>query len=1078
MRPALAAAVLVLVPVLASCAGDQNAGLRAARCGDGVRQGAEACDDGDANSDTEAGACRTSCVLPSCGDGVVDAGEGCDAGTANGGEGATCLADCVLPGCGNGRPDPGEGCDDGEANSDTAPDACRTTCRRAFCGDGVRDAAEGCDEGEAKSDRRPDACRRSCTTAHCGDGVVDAGEACDGGAGNHDDVPDACRSTCVEPSCGDGTIDGDETCDEGASNSDTAPGACRTTCVRPACGDGVIDPGELCDDGPRNGRQADACREDCSPARCGDGARDTGEACDAGASASDTRPDACRTDCRLPSCGDGVTDSNELCDDGAANSASEPDACRPICEPPTCGDGVRDRDEACDDGNFRSRDGCDAACALESHTCGNQVIEVAEDCDDGNATSGDGCGPDCLREIPATCLWSTNGIVDLRAAGTFDGDNGYYYDGTTEGAPSMISFCAGVGTGPEVFHAYPVPVSGDLVADLTVPDGGQLVAALALNDGSDGTCPGTTRECALGDLRPGGARQAIHWRVEAGDLYYVVVDSKEGFPGPYSLHVRMLPALPLGAPCQTANSTGVCDRIANLACADADGDGLGTCVPVAPRFGACDPARIANLCEPDQWCSPAGVCLGQCGNGTVDGTEPCDDGNRVDTDNCSNLCVDAGRSCTRPLDFTLQWDPAARSATWSPRNFLLATGQTSSCGGPALIRDFFGTFTAPAAGTFVFRITPPAPVATAISLRDACGAPASERACAASTGPGTAALVRTLAAGETVSVLAEAAGLPPGRYELAVEQVECGDGHLAYGEECDDGNRLDGDNCSSRCVAAGGSCAAPWVLSPGAPSWSGTFDGAQAGAGPSCEPASTAVRFAIFTAPGAGTWAFTATGADGLSVTDACGTAERACTAWPAALPALVSLPAGGRVVLQLSGATAPTGRFQLTGVQVVCGDGSRQPSEECDDGNVAPGDGCDGACRTEHVEAEPNDLRSQANPIGVGTQTRGSLTGYDQDTFAFQATAGTTYVAETFAGEVGACTVAGGKPMMRIRIHDSTGFTLADDGQRSGVDDCSKAVFRPTVSGKVWVRVQYGIDARPTPIDITPYFLDLRSAP
>ena len=47
-------------------------------CGDGVREGNEACDRGASNSDTVADACRTNCALPRCGDGVTDQGEECD----------------------------------------------------------------------------------------------------------------------------------------------------------------------------------------------------------------------------------------------------------------------------------------------------------------------------------------------------------------------------------------------------------------------------------------------------------------------------------------------------------------------------------------------------------------------------------------------------------------------------------------------------------------------------------------------------------------------------------------------------------------------------------------------------------------------------------------------------------------------------------------------------------------------------------------------------------------------------------------------------------------------------------------
>jgi hypothetical protein len=65
------------------------------RCGDGVVDSDEECDDGPANSDTLANACRTTCVRASCGDGVVDNGEICD---------------------------------DGPGNSDLAADACNRSC--------------------------------------------------------------------------------------------------------------------------------------------------------------------------------------------------------------------------------------------------------------------------------------------------------------------------------------------------------------------------------------------------------------------------------------------------------------------------------------------------------------------------------------------------------------------------------------------------------------------------------------------------------------------------------------------------------------------------------------------------------------------------------------------------------------------------------------------------------------------------------------------------------------------------------------------------------------------------------------
>lgn len=51
-------------------------------CGDGNVSGAEQCDDGAGNSNSDADSCRTNCRVPTCGDGVVDSGETCDDGNS------------------------------------------------------------------------------------------------------------------------------------------------------------------------------------------------------------------------------------------------------------------------------------------------------------------------------------------------------------------------------------------------------------------------------------------------------------------------------------------------------------------------------------------------------------------------------------------------------------------------------------------------------------------------------------------------------------------------------------------------------------------------------------------------------------------------------------------------------------------------------------------------------------------------------------------------------------------------------------------------------------------------------------
>ena len=200
----------------------------------------EECDDGEDNSDTAPGACRTDCELPACGDGIVDTpvGEECDDGNTDDRDG--CSAICRLPGCGDGIIDPDEECDDGIDNSDTDPDACRTDCVVPFCGDAIVDTGEECDDGNSVP---ADDCTNDCTEPACGDGIVQEGEECDDGNLIPDD---GCSATCLAPQCGDSVtqIDLGEDCDDG-DRDDTD--LCLTDCTAATCGDGIVQASEIGD---------------------------------------------------------------------------------------------------------------------------------------------------------------------------------------------------------------------------------------------------------------------------------------------------------------------------------------------------------------------------------------------------------------------------------------------------------------------------------------------------------------------------------------------------------------------------------------------------------------------------------------------------------------------------------------------------------------------------------------------------------------------------------------------------------------------------------------------------------------
>jgi cysteine-rich repeat protein len=102
-----------------------------------------------------------------CGNGIREGAELCDDGNAQGGDG--CTASCVVERCGDGeRNNRGrEDCDD---NNTQSGDGCSATCAFEFCGNGTREGAEACDDGNAQGG---DGCTASCVVERCAGGGGD-----------------------------------------------------------------------------------------------------------------------------------------------------------------------------------------------------------------------------------------------------------------------------------------------------------------------------------------------------------------------------------------------------------------------------------------------------------------------------------------------------------------------------------------------------------------------------------------------------------------------------------------------------------------------------------------------------------------------------------------------------------------------------------------------------------------------------------------------------------------------------------------------------------------------------------------
>lgn len=164
------------------------------RCGDGVVDAAEACDDGDRVDDDE---CSNACALPFCGDGQVQLGEQCDDGDRD--DTDECPTTCFHATCGDGfiYIEGDEQCDDG---NDDPHDGC-ALCSAATCGDGhTHQGVEPCDD--ADPDLAPGTCF-GCVWSICNDGIFNqATEPCEDNNVERGDGCDACRKGATSISKG------------------------------------------------------------------------------------------------------------------------------------------------------------------------------------------------------------------------------------------------------------------------------------------------------------------------------------------------------------------------------------------------------------------------------------------------------------------------------------------------------------------------------------------------------------------------------------------------------------------------------------------------------------------------------------------------------------------------------------------------------------------------------------------------------------------------------------------------------------------------------------------------------------
>src|SRR6266849_1857649 len=240
-----------------------------------------------------------------------------------------------------------------------------------------------------------------------------------------------------------------------------------------------------------------------------------------------------------------------------------------------------------------------AACAA-SAVCGNGVIEAGETCDDGNTLACDGCSPTCQIE------GCGNGVIECGEECD---------DGASNGAPGdpCDATCHAVQAGNTVFipaarHGYTgcmlewalqtTPVAGFPAKSQTCIDGDP---ACDQDGATDGVCTFDVRACLnVTDVRL--PHCGAHF---VGDL-----NAR-----------RPSPTRPVDQT-EADNATASVGRASN---------------------------RIALACAPNP---------SVCGNGVLEVTEQCDDGNTVSCDGCSSTCK-IERCGNRVVDCHEQCDDGA-----------------------------------------------------------------------------------------------------------------------------------------------------------------------------------------------------------------------------------------------------------------------------------------------------------------------------------------------------------------------------------------------------------------------------------
>lgn len=204
------------------------------------------------------------------------------------------------------------------------------------------------------------------------------------------------------------------------------------------------------------------------------------------------------------------------------------------------------------------------------------------------------------------------------------------------------------------------------------------------------------------------------------------------------------------------------------------------------------------------------VTPSECGNGTIEGGEDCDDGNKASGDGCSATCklepADKHDTCANAEEIVLApgaggtYGASVASGTTNLTHDQTFTGCSSSG------RDAIYTVKAPIDGVLTVEV-PSATFNVSLGARSTCPTSTSSSTpivCSnASSGDGPEEISFSVVKDQVYYVIVDGTSSTeygPFTMLLNVRPPGCGDGLISGTEQCDDGNLTNGDGCSSTCT--------------------------------------------------------------------------------------------------------------------------------------------------------------------------------------------------------------------------------------------------------------------------------------